>query len=223
MTCQYETIERLLYAYGAWLNRDMPSAHIRGGSAWHTITTGEQSRSYWQPCQPCLETGIDLSSVGSGIRRRAELDALRRSEKLRRSVGARLCGACNGNKGHHETAPLADPNAIPSTGPGGMHVPIEDIPPDFQRLEGAISAESIGEVNRAVIWSRYVIWPREWAASSKADGRKARVAWVNQAIYPKTINEEAYKKRLTASKRRLSEVFGIPVRKEDEKPVAEKA
>lgn len=202
MTCQYPHIEALSYAYGEWINRDVRrGGRIKGGSTWHTITTSETHKRYWQPCMQCWGTGTEIKQDGV-IHRPAPAE----DRKNHR------CPACNGRRGRYQTEVLSDPAAIPATGPGGMYVPAEDVPEDFQKLEDALNG--MGEVNRAVFWSRYVAFPREHVVRSDEEGRKRRLQWVREAIWPKEITEEAYKKRLARTKARLAEIFGVPVRRE---------
>lgn len=215
MRYDYAHIEDLLYSYGKWRNRDLRKGGS-SGSTMHTPTTRDDTASYWQPCQQCYATGADLGAAGSGVRTRSALYELAKTHK---------CPSCNGRRGRREATALADPAAIPATGPGGMYVLFDEVPPEFQDLDNALNsldeasaAKGQGPRARAVIEARYVHFPRFRATQdpNEENGQKARVAWVNDRIYPDSISGPMFGWMLTTTKRRLAEIFGLKLKQDIE-------
>lgn len=225
MTIPDRTIDDLCKRYGRFRTREL-RAGGRSRSVMHTPATRDTKRSYWQSCQACYGTGADLGAVGSGIKSRESLIELAtHPDKAQR----KLCPKCDGRGGRHETAALADPAAIPATGPGGMYVPMNDTPPEFIDLEAALDGmdeanqhRGFGPRHRAVIEARYVHFPRSRATQDHEEyGQKARVEWVNGRIHPDKISGKMFGYYLTTTRRRLAEIFGVPATLRDLEDSAE--
>lgn len=108
-----------------------------------------------------------------------EIEALRKEHP---------CPACRARGYTSVSTMKADPGAIRRTGTGGMHVPLDEKPQEIADLEAAMDAR-LSYINRVVLVAKYVAFPRDRAYNPEMDGRKARVAWVNQAIRPEKISD----------------------------------
>lgn len=200
-----ETIDDLLSAWGQWRNRGIRARPIQG-AAMYTPGAVDVRGTYKTRCYMCLGRKVDPGAVGSRVLRTEDKDYA----QLKKD---HPCPACRGRGYHSESAMKADPGAIRRTGPGGMHVPIEDTPADILELEEAMNELSF--TNRAVLTAKYVAFPRERARISGGSARMARVAWVNQAIAPEKISEAGYMHRLWRSKIVLAEALNVPTKQEN--------
>lgn len=199
-----ETIEDLLIGWGEWRNRALRARPIRG-AAMYTPGAIETRGTYKTRCHLCLGRKIDPGRVGSRIVRQSDDDY----EAL---VKHYPCPACRGRGYTSESAMKADPGAIRRTGPGGMHVPVDETPSDIAQLEEQMNLLSF--TCRAVLTARYVAVPRVTTIPG-ASSRRARVAWVNQAISPEKLSEDQYNRRLWKSKQVLAEALNMPTKKQE--------
>lgn len=194
-----ETIEDLLFSWGAWRSRGLKAQPIRG-AAMHTPGATDVSASYKQICGPCRGKGVDLSEVGCRVVRSSDLGELKKKYP---------CPVCKGRGYKTVKAMKADPGAIPRTGPGGMQINIDEMPSFVEQIEGAMD-QVLHHHHKLVLTARYVVYPRARSSAPGTDGRQARVGWVNAAIQPDKITLKSFDYLLAAAHARLANELNIP-------------
>jgi hypothetical protein len=181
MGMRYKTLEGLLQAWGQWRSHaEYRECRGKYGQSQVAKMAGTiPKKSYVKrKCPKCYGTGFDQGKKKEG-----------------------KCPHCKGAKIILEIYNLVDPRTIPATGPGGMYVIFDDLPPEFVKVDAALVVMEI-ELSVSIL-AHYAHYP-----SQQQQGR--RLAFCNRVLADNSrhpIGNIEYEGRLRDARRKMAQML----------------